>query len=55
MSFPRQQLNTENTCPSLNTRDDQEAAFAPTSDLVTDYTSDQPPSYDSIFTQYLHE
>ena len=54
MSFPRHQLNAESARPSLNTRNDQEmgeTAFAPTSDLVTNYTADQPPSYDSIFNK----
>ena len=54
MSFPRQQLNAESARPSLNTRNDQEireTAFAPMSDLVTNYISDQPPSYDSIFNK----
>ena len=62
-SFPRQptvatdnyqipNINTEGTYPPLNTGGDQEmgeTAFAPVSNLVTNYTSDQPPSYDSIF------
>ena len=51
MSFPRQELNEESVRSSLDAKDDQEkreAAFAPTSDLVTNYASDQPPSYDTI-------
>ena len=62
-SFPRQptvatdnyqtpNINTEGTYPPLNTggdREMRETAFAPVSNLVTNYTSDQPPSYNSIF------
>ena len=48
-NYPTPNVNAEGACPPVNTGGDK--AFAPVSDLVTSYNSEQPPSYDSIFNK----